>query len=149
MCTGKATWRINYLSHWQADFSCFLDRRASASLKVVWEDQSHQHVCSLLSPLSKLSTSMVWAIPLVTGSHLSWLFPFPASCSPPAYWQEVSMGNRGNTVAIEAKHCSSKHWCAISAIWLSKLKHIPIGLLWRKWTPSHPTQCSGDTLRTV
>lgn len=57
MCTGKATWRINSLSHCQADVSCFLDRRASASLVVVWEDQCDKHVLSPLSPLSKLSTS--------------------------------------------------------------------------------------------
>jgi len=45
---------------------------------------------------------MVWAIPLVTSGHLSWLFPFSASCSTPAYWLEVSMGNGGNRVALEA-----------------------------------------------
>lgn len=95
------------------------------------------YVLLFLLPLS-WAHHMVWAIPLVTGSHLSWLFPFPASCSPPAYRPEASTGNRGNRVAHEAKHCSSKHWYAISAIWSSKLKHIPIRLLWRNLTPSHP-----------
>lgn len=133
-------------SHQQAMSSHFLVSRASLGIAVITEDKCSNECPSLLS----LIAGQTWygmEYPFSQLDQLSWLWPLPRSCPPPAHRQE---GSVGETALLQCQHCSATAKTLGCEQHLSRYQHSTAqgGLQCGKGAPAHPDprQCQETRL---
>lgn len=114
-----------------------------------------QHLCRM-NPSSSprfecwAGPHLLWDIPWVSGSQLSWLHPpqFLVHPQPSHWWGEIQ---KMPWFCLSAAQQQQNHPCVINTVFSTNPRHSSMQLLWRKFTLSqpNPAHCSGLTATDI